>query len=78
MHNECEVGVDRARFLILLRRTKALLFDFDAEGMFDSAAAVSETIDTLRRHPLADPLDFTDLDEAALKCLEQKTTKDER
>jgi len=71
-----QVTIDRSEFLILLRSAKALLFDLDAKEMFDSAAAVSEAIDTLRGHPLADPLDFADLDEATLNCLKQSATKD--
>lgn len=55
----------------MLEKAKELLFMFDEKEMFASAAAASETIDTLRGHPEADPFDFADLDEAALKCLEQ-------
>ncbi len=64
-------SASRDEFLAMLDKAKELLFLFDEKEMFASAAAASETIDTLRGHPEADPFDFADLDEAALKCLEQ-------
>lgn len=69
-------SAERIDFLELLTRSKRLLLEFDKRKMFVTAAAMSEAIDTLRKHPFADPLDFADLEEAALNCFEQPEKKD--
>lgn len=62
---------EREDFLLILSKSINLLIEFDDRRMFDSAARMSETIDTLRRHPWARENDFDELDSAALNCLAQ-------